>query len=128
MTYSFWLEAINSSITVTSLFALGVFLHYIWLNWNEGYIFLRPAIAMSFIWIGEISLRAVIWEARHAFNSSPEGANIAPEPIILAVGYFILIAATLCCIRVFSPKEWGHKPWLLALAMSIVIAILSVAT
>lgn len=123
MTHSDALEAVNGGFFILSLAATYIFLHYIWMNRRIGYRCLRPAIAISVLFIGETCLRFYVWWLRDHINA---GLPMVENTFLLALFSSIIAAGVLCIIRVFSPESWGNKPWVIALLAAIAFIIYSV--
>lgn len=117
------LEAVNAFFLALDICALIIFSHYIAKNWNEGYRFLRPSIALWGLFFGEFVLRANFWSARHIINAG----NLAyyPNTTVTVVGSFIAGWSILCCIAVFSPERWGKKPWVISAIVTLVFVTLA---
>lgn len=119
---SILLERMNASLSIAFLCALVIFVRYMWARWNEGYIFLRPAIAFSAIWAGDFYMRSQFWFARHSVNL---GFEAQPSDTHVFLANLFLIGAVLCCIRVFSKTKEGHWPWIISLILIVGVAWLS---
>ena len=123
MTYSIPLQIINGSIATLAFCLIIVFVNYIYVYRNEGYVFLRPAIAFLTLWTGVFTLRFPIFIARTRFNAGDPLQEVPWNSI--TVGSFITIIAFFCTIRVFSPREWRHWSWLGSLLLMIAVTGLS---
>lgn len=115
MMSSYSLMALNAHLTVLACCAFALFIYYIWQNKLEGYEFLRAAIALLVLWIGDIFLRGPIWFTRQLVNI---GVPTQPSETWLYLGGGITVLAYLCIIRVFSPKRWGHRVWIISFMLA----------
>lgn len=125
MNYSMTLMILNGYLSVLSICALGIFVYYLIRNRHAGYFEMRPAIALSTLWLGEIIFRLPIFLTR----AQIESGNIIPIPQLpLLIGGIITAIALLCIIRVFSPSHWGNKSWISACILSTAVVLATVST
>jgi hypothetical protein len=106
---SLLLQAINGYLSITAICATFIFARYIYINCEQGYKVLRPAIALMVLWFGDFILRGPIFIARILENS---GLTITFPLWALLLGSMIVELGMLCCIRVFSPETWKFWSWL----------------
>lgn len=125
MNQSLILEAVNGAFFVVALAAFIVFGQYIAAKWREGYIFLRPAIALQTLWMGEAIMRGYLWYTRHRINL---GEEVHVDAWIVMGSSVVTITAILCTIRVFSRESWGHWAWLITLAAIVIFVTISLNT
>ena len=125
MKESILLEGMNSNFLILSVCAVLGFSFYIVKNWNEGYIFLRPAISLWGVFIGEIVLRGNFWWSRHVIN----GGDTTYQPAIWStvIGSFISSWAILCMIAVFAPEKYRTRAWATSLFVSIAFTFMALA-
>lgn len=115
MNHSVTLLILNGYLSVLSCCAFIIFAHYLIKNYREGYVQMRPAIALAVLWVGEIVLRAPLFYAR----AKIEAGYVVPIPnVALIIGGLTTIIALLCVIRVFSPAHWGNKSWVSAFLLA----------
>lgn len=125
MNHSVILLVLNGYLSVLSCCALLIFGHYLVKNYREGYVQMRPAIALFALWLGESVFRVPIFLTR----ARVESGHLINVPILpLLVGGFITITALLCIIRVFSPIQWGNKSWVSALILSTFVVGITLNT
>lgn len=115
---SIYLMAVNGYLSVLATCALFIFIRYIWIQRHEGYVFLRAAIALCVLWIGEMWLRIPTFYVRMMESS---GAPTDFPNTTFTIGGVLVAIAFLCCIRVFSPNKWGYWSWLGSLAFSSLV-------
>jgi hypothetical protein len=106
MSQSHLLEGVNANFLVFTLSASLIFAHYIWANWDEGYRYLRAALAIEAVFVGEVILRLNFWWARHQLNA---GNGYDPSEFLTILGSATTSWGILCLILVFSPERWGGK-------------------
>lgn len=111
MNRSLVLMALNGFLTVLSMSTFCLFIFYLKNNMKEGYVFLRPAIALTVLWVGDAFYKGPLWYTRQLINIGIP-MEVPDETVI--IGGSITIVAYLCVIRVFSPARWGHKSWIYA--------------
>lgn len=123
MKESFLLEGMNSNFLMLSICAVIGFSLYIIKNWNEGYLFLRPAISLWGVFVGEVLLRGNFWWARHVINSG----DVAYQPVMwtTVVGSLISSWAILCMIAVFAPEKYRTRAWATSLFVSVMFTFLA---
>lgn len=122
MDSSISLQVINGYLSILAVCAFCIFARYIYVKWNVGYQELRPAFALITMWIGEMILRLPIFYGRTLTNAGD------PQEFLdfsLIVGGFVVSAAFLCCIRVFSEESWGYYSTVVSLALSTLVVGLS---
>lgn len=120
MTHSLLLLVLNGYLATLAACALIIFVHYLYKNYHEGYVQMRPAIALTVLWIGDFVLRAPLFWVRAHIEA---GYLRHPPNLALILGGFISIVAFLCVIRVFSPMHWGNKSWVAALILSTAVVL-----
>lgn len=112
------LQVLNGYLFALGLCAMIIFAHYLYKNFEDGYQQLRPAIALTVMWLGLIILRGPLFFARTLVNA---GAPTKEPLLSLALGGTIMVVSLLCIIRVFSPLHWGNKSWIAALIASTLV-------
>lgn len=126
MKESMLLESVSGAFFIMALWGAYVFGRYILRNWHEGYMFLRPAIALECLWLGESWLRGFTWFYRHFINQP--GTDIQPPVWVIIVGSVVITVAILCCIRIFdlhdSEGQEGNS-WLWALITAVIFVTVS---
>jgi hypothetical protein len=112
------LQVINGYLSILAICAFVIFARYIYVKWDQGYWWLRPALALITLWAGEIILRLPIFYGRTLTNSG------TPTPFSessLMLGGFLVGIAFLCCIRVFSEEAWGYLPTVVSIVLSTIV-------
>lgn len=117
------LEAINGDFLVLSFCSVCIFSYYIVANWKEGYLFLRPAISLWAIFLGDTILRGNFWFARHMINAGHKSFEAYSSVTMLSV--FISSWALLCMIAVFSPMKWRMRSWIISVMITVFFLILT---
>ncbi len=111
---SYFSEAINGFIFVLGVFAVGVFARWLFVNRKDSYKELRPALAVSAVFLGETTVRFSFWIGRHETN-----VGLIPNEMLFycmsIVGGAILAWGMLCCMKVFAPEHCSFRVWLYAL-------------
>ena len=117
--YSLGLEVLNTVFFVFCASAAFIFLRYCWENRHYGYKAMQPLYAFTTFMIGSTMVRGSLAHARHLTNTH----NTHPEYLywITISGSIIAAIGVLCIIRTFSPRDWGHRPWVFALILAIVV-------
>lgn len=118
-------ELINNGWFVISLCLVFVFGGFLLKEMREDgwYPKLRNQAAISLLiyFIGETLARG--WGALLLYKMSTGEDMIAAfaveqrYPLALA-GAAISFVGAVCCVRVFSPASWGHKAWLVVVAIA----------
>ena len=123
MQESLILEALNGAFFILALCASFVFTHYLWVKRTLGYRALGPAIGLTCVWYGEMLLRGLFWYVRDQIN----GGNPMMAPAWgIILGSSIITIGILCCIRVFSPENWGNKSWSISLLLAAAFVVWTV--
>lgn len=115
-----FLEGFNAFLFVLSAGAFLQFLRYMYLKRAEGYVYLRPAIALLMVWLGSTIVRGDVWWTRHLINN---GQPTALHTWNLILGGSLLGAGILCSIRVFSSDECGDRAWIITLICAIIATV-----
>lgn len=120
---SILLEGVNGNFLALSICAVFWFSYYIWANWKEGYIFLRPAIALAAIFLMESVLRGNFWFARHTIN----GGNIHYQASSNVTIFSSLGCswAILCVIAVFAPTKYRTFAWASSALCTVIFLVLT---
>lgn len=123
MDKSIVLQILNGFISVFAACGTYIFVRYLYKHKKEGYTKrVQAGLAILCLCVGTVTLRGPVFIVRTLTNS---GMHL-PEPILIYIFGGILIGiAFLCVIRVFSPTEWGNKPWIIALISGTFIVTLS---
>lgn len=122
------LEFYHSFFTVLLFCTFWIFTRFIWATRQDGYEFARPAIAINVLILGDMIIRGTLWIIRHAINSDIplSSPDVGPTYWLVLLGGLISIVGVACCIRVFSPYEWGDKPFYISVGLALAVAIVSV--
>jgi len=123
MKESLFLEIVNGNFFMLSFCAILVFARYIVSNWREGYTFLRPAFALTGVFLGEFIIRLNFWFTRYNINTG--GQYQTPSINITILGSLIASWAILCTIAVFSPAKLRNRAWILSLLATAIFLFLS---
>lgn len=111
-------ELINNSWTVLGICIVLIFSRWLWTEFRQSGFSIRDrnkaAISITIYFVGEAVARgwtvAMLWSFRHpTYRETVQGLY----PIAL-IGGAIAMWGALCMIRIFTPAEWRHWPWVVS--------------
>lgn len=119
MTDLFWRENVSLANAVLQLCLAVVFLRLIWVQWKVcGWRSLwqdqvsQGAIALAVMNIGSSVYRIWIWLILRVFNDGNSPIWFKAQWPLVLVASVMVVAGSLCAIRVFSPDRWRHWGWI----------------
>lgn len=118
-----FLEIFNGTYFVLVICTVFLFLYYLRRSVGTyGYRESRAAIALTVVFIGEMIVRGTIWLSRFLMNNDiklPGSKELSYTGLI--TGGAIGIVGFICVIRVYSPKNWGNVPMIIAILAVILL-------
>lgn len=85
------------------------------------------ACALWWIFFADFLRSTLAWSILR--NATAQNAHIkymsAEATIIYIMAAIIATTATMRCIYLLSPKEWGHKAWIAALISTVIFLVLA---
>lgn len=117
--HSLGLELLNTVFFVFCAAAAFIFIRYCWVNRHYGYKTMQPLLALTIFMLGSTMIRGSLAYARYLTNLHRQ----LPEYLywITIGGSVIAAIGVLCVIRTFSPKDWGHYPWMVAFSLALIV-------
>jgi len=118
-----FLVAINGAWVMLTICVVFVFARYVIKEWHPyGRARIKAAIAILVHFIGEAGWHSLSWCLHIGLlTTAPPRAIYA---LFIACGGVAAVGA-LCCIRIFSPIAEGRVPWIIALVLALVGAMVS---
>lgn len=120
------LEFMNAAWFVLCLCALFIFVRYLWIERSQGYLSNKPALALAVYISGEAAVRGWIW----AFHIAADHHRAIPafsEKVGLLMSATVAAFGLLCIVRIFSPKHWGARAWVISTGLAVAAGLLSQA-
>lgn len=119
-------ELINNGWFILSLCLVVIFAGFLWKEMQEdGWyprVRNRAALALLAYFTGETIARAwtVLLLSDYVRTHGQGYWAIEQRYPIALVGAGISFVGAICCVRVFSPASWGHKAWLVVVAIAAI--------
>lgn len=126
-------ELINNGWFIVSLCLVGIFVFFLITEMREDgwYAKLRNQAALALIvyFIGETLARgwAALLIAQYSGGATfiQDVWDIEERYPIAMLGAAISFIGAICCVRIFSPPNWGHSGWLAVLAIASVFMLVT---
>jgi hypothetical protein len=130
-------ETTNGMWFLLNLALLAVFANYLLCRWqqtgtlklfgagSEHDIGLHAAIALFVYFVGASTRAGWVWIVLFQQNMGVQNYGFENHPAFLLLAVATGAVGSLCCMRVFSAKRWGHWAWISSGILAVAVPLLA---